>query len=95
MEESKKYPFRLEIGVWWNGKSHPIWCYDKVPAGMVQAKSLRELWYGRPVLSECLLGPDKGCYYTDIVRESTIEAFKARLQMGIPIYVSNSKTQSL
>lgn len=95
MEESKKFPFKLEFGVWWNGKSHPIWCYDKVPAGMVQAKGLRELWFGRPILIECLLGPDKGNYYTDIVRESTIEPLKARLSMGLPIYVSNSKTNSL
>lgn len=91
MEESRKYPFRLEIGVWWNGKSNPIWCYDRVPDGMVQVKSLRELWEGRHVLSECLLGPDKGCFYTGIVRPAVIEALKARLQQGIPVYVSISK----
>ena len=91
MEESKKFPFRLEIGVWWNGKSHPIWCYDKVPAGMIQARSLRELWEGRNFLSECLLGPDKGCYYTGIVRPAVIEALQERLKQGIPIYVSNGK----
>ena len=95
MEEGKKFPFKLEIGVWWNGKSHTCWCYDKVPAGMVEVKSLKELWYGRPFLSECLLGPDKGNYYTDIVRETTIEPLKARLRMGIPIYVSNSKVNTL
>lgn len=91
MEESKKFPFRLEIGVWWNGKSHPIWCYDKVPAGMIQARSLRELWEGRNFLSECLLGPDKGCFYTGIVRPAVIEALQERLKQGIPIYVSNGK----
>ena len=91
MEESKKFPFRLEIGVWWNGKSHPIWCYDKVPAGMIQARSLRELWEGRNFLSECLLGPDKGCFYTGIVRPAVIEALQERLKHGIPIYVSNGK----
>ena len=91
MEESKKFPFRLEIGVWWNGKSHPIWCYDKVPAGMIQARSLRELWEGRNFLSECLLGPDKGCFYTGIVRPAVIESLQERLKQGIPIYVSNGK----
>ena len=91
MEESKKFPFRLEIGVWWNGKSHPIWCYDKVPAGMIQARSLRELWEGRNFLSECLLGPDKGCFYTGIVRPAVMEALQERLKQGIPIYVSNGK----
>ena len=91
MEESKKFPFRLEIGVWWNGKSHPIWCYDKVPAGMIQARSLRELWEGRNFLSECLLGTDKGCFYTGIVRPAVIEALQERLKQGIPIYVSNGK----
>ena len=91
MEESKKYPFRLEIGVWWNGKSHPIWCYYRVPDGMAQVSSLRELWEGRHFLSECLTGPDKGCYYTGIVRPAVIEALKARLQQGIPVYVSNTR----
>ena len=91
MEKSEKFPFRLEIGVWWNGKSHPIWCYDKVPAGMIQARSLRELWEGRNFLSECLLGPDKGCFYTGIVRPAVIEALQERLKQGIPIYVSNGK----
>lgn len=91
MEKSEKFPFRLEIGVWWNGKSHPIWCYDKVPAGMIQVRSLRELWEGRNFLSECLLGPDKGCYYTGIVRPAVIEALQERLKQGIPIYVSNGK----
>ena len=91
MEESTKFPFRLEIGVWWNGKYHPIWCYDKVPAGMIQARSLRELWEGRNFLSECLLGPDKGCFYTGIVRPAVIEALQERLKQGIPIYVSNGK----
>ena len=91
MEEGKKFPFRLEIGVWWNGKSHPIWCYDKVPAGMIQARSMRELWEGRNFLSECLLGPDKGCFYTGIVRPAVIKALQERLKQGIPIYVSNGK----
>jgi len=91
MEEGKKFPYKLEFGVWWNGKSHPIWVYDKVPEGMRPARSLRELWYGRPVLSVCMLGPDKGLYYTDYVRETTIEAYKCRLEMGIPVYVKDSK----
>lgn len=93
MEESKKFPYKLETGVWSNGKSHPIWCYDKVPAGMVEAKSVKELWYGRPILTECLLEPNKGTYCTDIVRATTINILKERIRQGIPVYVSNTKTQ--
>lgn len=90
MENGKIFPFKLEIGVWMNGKSHPIWCYDKVPDGMRLA-SLRDLWWGRPILTKVLLGPDEGCFYTEYVRESTIEILKARIEQGIPVYVRDSK----
>ena len=90
MENNNIYPKKLEIGVWMNGKSHPVWVYDKVPEGMRPA-TLRDLMWYRPVLTKVLLGPDKGLYYTDYVRQNTIEVLRERIRQGIPVYVSVSK----
>lgn len=92
METDKTYPFKLEIGAWVNGRSRPVWCYDKVPDGMRPA-TLRDLVWGRPVLTEVLLGPDKGCFYTEYVRQSTIEILRERIRQGIPVFVRDNNQQ--
>lgn len=85
-EKIKKYPYKLEIGVWMNGKSNPIWVYDKVPEGMRPITSLRELWYGRAFLYPSQLSP--GEYITDYMRETDAEAVNWMFSHGIPMYVS-------
>lgn len=89
MEKSKIYPYKLEIGVWMNGKSFPIWVYDKVPEGMRPIKDLRELWYGRAFLYPSQLSP--GEYLVDYMRETDVEAVNYMWAHGIPMYVSDTK----
>ena len=85
MEEGKKYPYKLEFGVWMNGRSLPIWVYDKIPSGMKRVTSIRELWYGRPFLFSSQLFPDK--FITGYMRDSVVESVQYMLSHDIPMYV--------
>ena len=89
MAEMKKFPYKLDFGVWLNGRSMPIWVYDHVPNGMSRVTSLRQLWYGRPFLFASQLKP--GTYMTSYMRDTVIEPVKYMLSHDIPIYVKESK----
>lgn len=88
-QKNQKYPYKLEIGVWMNGKSYPIWVYDKVPDGMRRITSLRELWYGRAFLYPSQLTP--GIFLVDYMRETCKEAVNSMWNHDIPMYVSDTK----
>lgn len=89
MENAKKYPYKLEFGISLNGRSLPIWVYDKVPEGMRQVRSLRELWYGRAFLYPSQLSP--GEYMTSYMREKDEEAVWSMWKAGLPLYVQDKK----
>lgn len=75
-------------GIWASGRSLSVWRYESVPDGMRLAK-IRDLYLGRPVLYQVLIGPDKGKWYTDYVRESTYRIFRDRIEAGLPVYVKD------
>ena len=80
-------PVKLEFGHWFDNRSHAIWKYDSVPAGMRPA-ALRDLWPGRQVLYQVEIGPDAGKYYTAFcVGEERMHALRDKLQRGIPLFV--------
>lgn len=95
-ENGKKYPYKLEFGVWRpdnslpeGGRSLPIWVYDKVPEDMVRISSIRELWYWRPFLYASQLFP--GEYLTSYMRDTVVDAVNYMLAHDIPIYVKPRK----
>lgn len=80
-------PVKMEFGHWFNGRSHSLWIYDEVPAGMRPA-ALRDLWPGRQVLYQVEIGPDKGKYYTGFcVGDEHLNALRHKIQNGIPVFV--------
>ncbi len=78
----------LELGVRYRGRSLPLWCYDVVPEGMRRAGTT-DLYMGRPVLYQVLIGPDEGMYYTDYVRPSVYQLLVDRINAGLPVYVAS------
>lgn len=81
-------PRKQEIGKFFNGRSHPIWCYDHVPDGMRRAR-LEDMYPCRQFLYKCQLGPDKGLYYTGYYVGTDIEPIRSYIQRGIPVYVKD------
>ena len=80
-------PVKMEFGHWFDNRSHSLWIYDEIPAGMRPA-TLRDLWPGRQVLYQVETGPDKGKYYTGFcVGEERINALRHKVQNGIPVFV--------
>ena len=81
-------PVKLEFGQWFDGRSHPVWHYKTVPPGMRPATP-RDLWYGRPILYQVEIGPDKGEWYSGYFAGNSIEPLKERLRLGLPVYVKD------
>jgi hypothetical protein len=79
---------KLDFGIWFDNKSHPIWHYDEVPEGMRLA-SISDLYYRRPVLHLATSGPYEGDYLTDYVGPGTYYIFKNMIEIGIPVYVKD------
>ncbi len=82
MSDAKK----MDFGVWFDGKSHPVWLYPEVPPGMRQA-TLRDLFPGRPVLYQLQLGDDAGSWLTDYVTATTYPILRAFIQAGRKVFV--------
>lgn len=78
----------LDLSVWYRGRSLPLWCYDTVPEKMRPARST-DLYMGRPVLYQVLIGPDEGQYYTDYVRPQTYHLLIDRINAGKEVYVAS------
>ncbi len=89
MEKHKKYPYKLDFGVSLNGRILPVWVYDRVPEGMRQVRSLRELWYGRAFLYPSQLSP--GEYLTGYMRRTSEAAVGWMWDNGIPMYVQDRR----
>lgn len=81
-------PERLEFGLWFDGKSHPIWHYKEVPEGM-RIATLKDMYYGRPFLAEVLLGPHKGDYYTGYYVGKEVAPVRYRITHGMPVYIKD------
>ena len=79
---------KLEIGIWFDGRHHDLWCYDTVPAGMRPAP-LRDLWPGRQVLYQVQLGPDAGKYYTGFCIPGRGEILREMVNRGHHVYVKD------
>jgi hypothetical protein len=77
---------KMDFGVWFDGRSHPVWMYPEVPPGMRRA-TLRDLWPGRPVLYQLQLGADAGSWLTDYVTRTTEPILRHYIRSGIPVYV--------
>lgn len=77
---------KMDFGVWFDGRSHPVWMYPEVPPGMRRA-TLRDLWPGRPVLYQIQLGADAGSWLTDYVTRTTEPILRHYIRSGIPVYV--------
>lgn len=81
-----KDPELLPFGIDYHGSHVPIYCYDEVPDGLKPVKTT-DLYMGRRVMYKVITGPDKGKYYTDVVRPGTIGALLARIRSGLDVYV--------
>lgn len=81
-------PVKLEFGLWFDGRSHPLWMYEAVPDGMRPA-TLRDLWPGRQVLYQVQLGPDAGKYYTTYCVNDRQEILREMVRRGHPVYVKD------
>lgn len=79
-------PQKLDIGIAWNNQVYDIWHYKEVPPGMRPAE-LQDLVWRRQVLYQVQIGPDRGDYYTDIVRPTTINILREMVRTGHPLYV--------
>lgn len=79
-------PQLLPIGADYHGDHVPAYCYDKVPEGLRPAKTT-DLYMGRRVMYKVLTGPDKGKYYTGVVRQSTLKILLARIRLGYEVYI--------
>lgn len=79
-------PRKLDLRIWHRGRSEPIWCYDSPPEGMVPARG-SDLYRGRPVLYQVRIGPDAGSYYTDFVRDTTLQLLLQMIYDGVPVFV--------
>lgn len=87
MEENRKtYPYKKDFCINYNGRSFPVWAYDKVPEGMRRATSMRDFYYGRVFLYRASLC-DSGEYLTEIFRSSVKEAVARFLKDGTEIWV--------
>lgn len=82
MSDAKK----MDFGVWFDGKSHPVWLYPEVPPGMRLA-TLRDILPGRPVLYQLQLGDDAGSWLTDYVTRNSYPVLRHYIKSGIPVYV--------
>lgn len=77
----------LDLCVWYRGRSLPVWCYDAVPEKMRRARTT-DLYMGRPILYQVLVGPDEGLYYTDYVRPQIYHLLIDRINAGKEVYVA-------
>jgi len=82
----EKAPEILEIGQWFNDRSHQIWHYFDVPPGMRRAR-LYDLYIGRQVLYQVQIGPHKGDYYTAFYVGNAVEPLREKVKSGVPVYV--------
>lgn len=83
----KTYPYKLPFGVQVFGSSMPVWAYDRVPEGMRQIRSIRELWNGRTYLTASALSP--GEYITGYMRPAVRPVLEKLLASGQPVYVKD------
>lgn len=82
MSDAKK----MDFGVWFDGKSHPVWLYPEVPPGMRRA-TLRDLYPGRPVLYQLQLGKDAGSWMSDYVTRNSYPVLRYYIQTGREVFV--------
>lgn len=87
MEKSEKTPpYKLEFGQVVLGVPRPIWVYESVPETM-RTSELKDITSWRPVLYRVQAGPDAGKYYSAFVTPTTIDALRAMVRDGVPVYV--------
>lgn len=89
--EAGNFPVKLEdLNVSFRGRSYPTWKYLAVPEGMRLA-TRRDIYLGRPILFQVMLGADSGIYYTTVVTPCNRDAVYARIEDGRwPVYVRDS-----
>lgn len=81
-------PRKLEFGMWFNGRSHSLWCYDSVPDGMRRARA-NDMHPGRQFLYQVQLGPDAGLYYTGYFAGESMLPILLYIRTGVPVYVKD------
>lgn len=79
-------PTRLEFNADVYGRSLPLWHYTFVPEGMRRAE-IKDLTRARPVLYRVEIGPDKGDWYSEYVRESTYRILCRMIREGKEVWV--------
>ncbi len=85
---------KLQIAIWFNGRSYPIYRYEAPPADVRPATVVDLARYGTPVLYEVSLGPDAGSWYTDIVRPATRQLLEGKVRRGCTVYVKKSSNET-
>ena len=90
--EAGTFPIKLEdLNISFRGRLYPTWHYREVPSGMRLATS-RDIFLGRMILFQVMLGPHQGEYYTSVVTHANRDAVYARIQDGrYPVYVKDMK----
>ena len=79
-----------DLTVVFRGRRYATWRYDQVPPGMKLA-TRRDIFLGRQILFQVILGSDAGKYYSGVVTESNRDAVYARIEDGrYPVYVKES-----
>lgn len=81
----KTYPYKKDFSVIYNGRIYSVWAYDRLPDGMRQVGSMRDLRYGQMILYKTELC-DAGEYLTEIVRPSIRGVLEDYLKTKRPIY---------
>lgn len=79
-------PERLEFNAEVYGRSMPLWHYRELPPGMVKAEQ-EDLYRGRCVLYRVELGPDKGDWYSDYVRDSNYRILCRMIREGKDVWI--------
>ena len=79
-------PERLEFNADVYGRSMPLWHYGELPPGMVKAEQ-KDLYRGRCVLYRVELGPDKGDWYSDYVRDSNYRILCRMIREGKDVWI--------
>ena len=79
---------RLPFGMWFDGRSHPLWHYRELPEGMRRA-GMSDMYHGRPFLYQVEIGPDAGGWYTGYYAGNDEAPARWRLLHDIPLYVKD------
>lgn len=81
----------LEFGQTYKGNHYSLFCYDRIPAGLVPAETTA-LFEGNRVMYKVEVGPDKGKYYDCIVSSTNHKMLMNKLVRKKEVYVKGYKT---